>query len=103
MDTRKPFCPSYNPQTVVLSAGIQSADIIIPREVQTVRVTNIGAAGCYVRVGYPGMLATANDLYVANVTPNRPVMFTKDLDDTVFKALSPVGTTIVLETGERGL
>jgi hypothetical protein len=106
MYTHTPFVPSYDPQTVVLSGTIQSADITLNQSARTVRVTNIAAASCYVKIGSVGISASAVDLFIPG---NSSIFITKQIGattptaPTVLKALSATGTTIIVETGDKGL
>jgi len=102
MEKRQPFIPSYDPQTVVLAGTIQSADIILPKNTQTVRVSNTGGSSCYVKIGKPGITASNTDLFIQARTPIIPIFITKNSDDTVLRAVSAAGTTIIVESGESG-
>lgn len=96
MSALQPFNPRYTSGQTVAPAAL-SAAITIGKGEKQVRLTNTGAAECYVRLGVAGVVATAADYLVRAGTE---AVITKDQDHDTLAHISATGTTLNVMVGE---
>jgi hypothetical protein len=98
MTIRAPYMPQRGANQVV-SPGAASASVNVDPHAKTIRLVNVGANICHVRVGAGAQTATTADM---PVRANSEVDMQKgDGDDTV-AYISAAGTTLHIQPGEGG-
>ena len=98
MTIRAPFQPRRGVNAVVTPAA-SSASASIDSQAKSVRLVNVGANICHVRIGYGAQTATTADM---PVRANSEIVVQKGDGDDTIAYISASGTTLHIQTGEGG-
>lgn len=98
MTVRAPFQPRRGVNQVLTPAA-GSASVAIDANAKSVRLCNVGANICHVRIGAGAQTATTADM---PVPAGRDVIVSKADGDDTLAHISAAGTTLHAQTGEGG-
>lgn len=98
MTIRAPFQPRRG-VNVVATPAASSASISIDPEAKSVRLVNVGANICHVRIGEGAQTATTADM---PVRAGSEIIVQKGEGDDTLAHISASGTTLHIQTGEGG-
>ena len=98
MTIRAPFQPRLGVNAVVTPAAA-SASASLDSQAKSVRLVNVGANICHVRIGCGAQTATTADM---PVRANSEIVVQKGDGDDTIAYISASGTTLHIQTGEGG-
>lgn len=98
MTVRAPF-QGQRGANQVLTPAASSASVALAKGTKSVRLVNVGAAICHVRIGTGAQTATTAD---TPIRAGSEVVLTKADDDDTMAHISATGTTLHVQTGEGG-
>ena len=98
MTIRAPFQPR-RVVNVVATPAASSASVSIDPEAKSVRLVNVGANICHVRIGEGAQTATTADM---PVRAGSEIIVQKGEGDDTLAHISASGTTLHIQTGEGG-
>jgi hypothetical protein len=98
MAIRAPFHPDRGNNQVVTPAAA-SASVSVDPVSKTLRLVNVGANICHVRVGAGAQTATTADM---PVRANSEIFISKGDGDNTVAHISATGTTLHIQNGEGG-
>lgn len=98
MTIRAPF-QGQRGANQVLTPAAASASVTLARGTKSVRLVNVGANICHVRIGAGAQVATTAD---TPIRPGSELIVTKADDDDTLAHISATGTTLHVQTGEGG-
>lgn len=98
MTVRAPFQPRAG-SNVVASPGASSASITIDAQAKSVRLVNVGANICHVRIGVGSQTATTADM---PVRAGAEIVVSKGDGENTLAHISAAGTTLHIQVGEGG-
>ena len=98
MTIRAPFQPRRG-VNVVATPAASSASISIDPEAKSVRLVNVGANICHVRIGEGAQTATTADM---PVRAGSEIVVQKGEGEDTLAHISASGTTLHIQTGEGG-